>query len=108
MIIHSNSQASGHGTPLNPAGGFLAKQANQVTQNQKEPDASRESEDTVASSRIGYVQTRVAEISDSNEAEDAVRFARNHILSNPRGSIGVQANSSPSAVLELLGDLIYS
>lgn len=102
MIIHSNSQSSGHGNLLNPVGGALAKAANQVTPNQEE------TEDTIASSRIGNAQARVAEISDSNEAEDALQFARNYILANPVGSIGVQANSSPSAVLDLLGELVYS
>ena len=102
MIIHSNSQASGHGNLLNPVGGSLAKPANQVAPNQDE------TEDTIASTRIGNVQARVAEISDSDEAEDALQFARSYILSNPLGSIGVQANSSPSAVLDLLGELVYS
>ncbi|MDA1273527.1 MAG: hypothetical protein O2960_05685 [Verrucomicrobia bacterium] len=108
MIIHTNSQAAGHGSLLNPAGGFLAKPLNQFTQNRDAAEASEESQDAIARGRIGADHSRVAEITDTQEAEDAVLYARNYILSNPLSSLGVQANTNSSSVLNLLSDLIYS
>lgn len=105
MIIQTNSQGAGHGNLFNPAGGFLARPINQVSQNR---NAAHSAQDAIAPGRIGATQSRVAEITDPQEADDAVSYARNYILSNPLSSVGVQANTSSSTVLNLLSDLIYA
>jgi hypothetical protein len=46
-----------------------------------------------------------APITDSREAEEALKFVRNQILSFPAESTSAQANSRPEAVFELLQGL---
>lgn len=47
-----------------------------------------------------------AEIGSEGAAVETAQFARNHILENPTGAVGVQANSRPEVVLELLQGIL--
>jgi|FLOH01.1.fsa_nt_gi hypothetical protein len=105
MIIQTNSQTAGHGNLLNPAGGFQSKAPSQGA---KGNDSSEGTHNGIRSTRIDGIQSRVMDITDTDQAEGAVIFARNFIGTNPSGAIGVQANTNASTVLNLLGELVYS
>lgn len=100
MVITPNSQAAVNANAVKPS--VAAAPKRQESASQPTPlDSGSELSITPRNNSAD-----LAEIQDEEAAADTAQFARKHILVNPSGALGVQANSRPEVVFELLQGIL--
>lgn len=96
MVINANSPAAN--------GGNLNVNAATQPRSTARPKSAPEPEAEVVISPRNSIQP--SEIDSEKDALETTEFARKQILGNPNSVVGVQANSRPEVVFELLQGLL--